>query len=269
MTPTRTVGRYGRTYVWPEKKPHELVVPSVTTIIGGGIPKPALAPWNAKMVAEFAVDNSDSWLNLDRDDAIDLLKRSPFRKTKKAADHGSLVHTALEAFGNGAEEIPTLPDKSHRKQYEGALQFLRDFEVEPVYTEFTVFSREHEYAGTADLLGPVTFPAEMLLDSKPRPTCIIDYKTGKAIYPEFAVQLTSYARGDFIADGASGMELPLPEIDYLIVVRPKRRGGYEAKVYENSQAVFDLFLAAKEIHEREDTLAHVEVGRVLTGPEEE
>jgi hypothetical protein len=268
MTPTRTVGRYGRTYVWPEKKPHELTVPSVTTIIGGGIPKPALAPWNAKMVAAYAVDNRESWAGLERDAAIDLLKRSPFRKTKKAADHGKLVHTALEAFSNGEDELPTLPEKSHRKQYEGALQFLRDFKVEPLFTEFTVFSREHEYAGTSDLLGPVTFPPEMLLDSKERPVCIVDYKTGKAIYPEAAIQLNSYARGDFIADGATGTELPLPLIDYLIVVRPKRRGGYEVKVYEPSQAVFDLFLAAKRIHERDEILAHVEVGRVLTGPEE-
>jgi hypothetical protein len=268
LTPTRTVGRYGRTYVWPEKKPHELVVPSVTTIIGGGIPKPALAPWNAKMVAEFAYDNRGAWINLERDAAIDLLKRSPFRKTKKAADHGSLVHAALDAYGSGAEEITALKEKSARKQYEGALQFLRDFKVEIEHTEVTCFSRKHEYAGTTDVIGTVTFPVEMLLDSKPRPRCVIDYKTGKRIYDEYAVQLVSYARADFIADGATGLEIPMPEIDYVIVVRPKRRGGYEAKVYEPTDDVFGLFLAAKEIHERDETLSHVAVGSVLTGPEE-
>ena len=32
-------------------------VPGVTTLIGGGIPKPALYPWYARMVAEFVDQN--------------------------------------------------------------------------------------------------------------------------------------------------------------------------------------------------------------------
>lgn len=49
-------GRGMRTYKWPPSGDPEMEVVSVTSVIGGGIPKPFLAPWSAKMVAEFAVD---------------------------------------------------------------------------------------------------------------------------------------------------------------------------------------------------------------------
>lgn len=271
MTPTRTTYTSGRKYVWPEKKPHELVVPSVTTIIGGGIPKPALAPWNAKMVATYAVEHREAWQDLEPADAIDLLKRSPFRHTKNRADEGTIVHTALDAYAAGLpdDQIPIPKNKSLVKQIEGALQFLRDFKVTPHHSEVTIFSREHEYAGTTDLLGDVTFPDEMFIVPQ-EARCIIDYKTGKAIYDDYAVQLIAYAFGDFIAAKVNGepTELPVPMVDYVIVVRPKRRGGYEAKVFKPTEDVFELFLAAKVIHGRDDTLADASMGNMLTGPDE-
>jgi hypothetical protein len=273
VTPTRTIGRYGRTYVWPEKKPHELQVPSVTTVLSGGVPKPALAPWNAKMVATFAVKNKDAWEKLEEDDAIDLLKRSPFRKTKIAADRGSLVHRALDAFAAGEDHVVP-KEKQLRAQYDGALQFLRDFKVEPEHTEVTIFSRQHGYAGTTDVVGNVVLPKELDIDDFMNPrkregSAIIDYKTGKAIYDEAVIQANGYAFGDFIADGATGQEIPLKLVDFLIIVRPKRRGGYEVKVFEPSTAVHNVFLAALVVSAREDACAQSFVGRMLTGPEED
>jgi hypothetical protein len=269
VTPTRTIGRYGRTYVWPEKQPYELQVPSVTTILSGGVPKPALAPWNAKMVATFAVKHKDAWQGLDDEDAIDLLKRSPFRSTDKAAKAGTLVHVALEAFNAGAEHVPVPKDKALKAQYDGALQFLRDFRVETTHTEVTIFSRQYGYAGTTDILGTVTLPSDIdPLRTSGR--AIIDYKTGKAIYDEAVIQANAYAHGDFIAHGGPApYEEPLGEFDFIIIVRPKRRGGYEAKLYKPSQEVLDVFLAAKVVGEREDSCRHSYAGRVLTGPEED
>jgi hypothetical protein len=259
--------------VWPEKRPHELEVPSVTTILSGGVPKPALAPWNAKMVATFAVKNKDAWANLEEDDAIDLLKRSPFRKTKIAADRGTLVHRALDAYAAGEDHVVP-KEKPLRAQYDGALQFLRDFQVETHHTEVTIFSRKHGYAGTTDVVGGVVIPDSIDLNDFMNPrkrtgTAVIDYKTGKAIYGDAVIQANAYAFGDFIADGASGQELSLPMVDFLIIVRPKRRGGYEAKVYEPSAAVHAVFLAAMVVRERDEVVEHTEIGRVLTGPVDE
>lgn len=265
MAQTRTVYKRGRHYVWPEKPPHELEVPSVTTIIGNGIPKPALAPWNAKMVATFAVENKDKWNQLDDEDAIDMLKRSPFRMVRKRADEGTLVHTALENYAMGTEHVPP-EDIGLRGQYDGALQFLRELDVVVHHSEATVFSRTHGYAGTSDIFGEVSLPADLLLPQG-RKTAIIDYKTGKAIYAEYAVQLQAYASGDFIGL-ADGSEVPVPEVDYLIVVRPKRRGGFEAAIYEPSEEVFEIFLAAKTVSEREQRLGNIEVGRTNVGPDD-
>lgn len=266
MAPTKTVHQRGRHYVWPTRKPYELVVPSVTNILGNGIPKQALAPWNAKMVAEFAVKHRDEWGGLPEEAAIDMLKRSPYRTTDRSARAGKIVHNAIEQYVEGVEhKTPT--DKALKNQYLASIAFLNDFKVKARYSEVTIFSREHEYAGTTDLIGEATLPKEITRGRPKRGNGIIDYKTGKRIYDEHSIQLNAYAFGDFIAT-QDGQEIPVPPIDFLIVVRPKKRGGYEAKVYEPSEDTLAVFLAAKTVAAREDVLEHAELGRVLTGPDE-
>jgi hypothetical protein len=265
VAPTRTLAKRGRHYVWPVKAPHELVVPSVTTITGA-LPKEWAGPWNAKMVAEFAVEHRDEWVGLPPDAAIDMLKRSPYRFTDRSARAGTLVHNTIDAYMEG-RDVPKPKDKGLAKQVEGALQFLRDFKVKPQFSEVTIFSREHEYAGTTDLVGKVTLPASVKL-KKRNGNAIIDYKTGKRIYDEHPVQLNAYARGDFIAMH-DGTEEPVPPIDYLIVVRPKKRGGYEAKIYVPDEARFQLFLAARVVSQRSDVLEYADVARVLVGPDDQ
>lgn len=267
MTPTKTVAKKGRHYVWPLKPPYELVVPSVTNITGS-LPKEWAGPWNAKMVATFAVENLDSWKGLDKEDAIDLLKRSPYRTTDRAARAGKLVHNAIEQYVTGTKhEAPK--DKALKNQYVASLAFLKDFKVKPKFAEVTIFSREHEYAGTTDLLGNVTIPVKAGLPKGMSRTgfAVIDYKTGKRIYDEHPVQLNAYACGDFIA-GQDGSETPMPHVDFLIVCRPKKRGGYEAMIYVPDEAMVHLFLAAKVVQARDEILEHAQIGRVLTGPDE-
>ena len=79
---------------------------SVTTIIGGGLPKPVLINWAKKFTAEYAVDNleklnalcaPDSDGTIDRAGAVDWLKGAAFRDRDKKADIGTAVHAAAEA----------------------------------------------------------------------------------------------------------------------------------------------------------------------------
>jgi hypothetical protein len=267
MTPTKTVAKKGRHYVWPLKPPYELVVPSVTNITGS-LPKEWAGPWNAKMVAEFAVKHREDWAGLAADDAIDLLKRSPYRTTDKAARAGKIVHNAIEQYVSGVKHSPP-SDKALKNQYLASLAFLKDFKVKPKFAEVTIFSREFEYAGTTDLLGPVTIPAVAGLPKGMKRTgyAVIDYKTGKRIYAEHPVQLNAYSRGDFIAQ-QDGTETPMPRVDFLIVVRPKKRGGYEAMIYTPDDKRFELFLACKVVQGRDEILEDAQIGRVLTGPDE-
>src|SRR5919206_204427 len=93
---------------------------SVTTILKGALPAPALMNWGMKSVAEFAVANyrqlsamcSASYRFTRGDDgtvsgvigdpdgvqaAIDWLKGSPYRERDRKADLGSRVHEYAEA----------------------------------------------------------------------------------------------------------------------------------------------------------------------------
>src|SRR5690348_144937 len=71
-------------------------VDGVTTVIGNGVPKPALMPWAAREVATFAADNLELLGQLERDARIDLLKGAHYRDRDKAARRGTEVHRLAE-----------------------------------------------------------------------------------------------------------------------------------------------------------------------------
>lgn len=241
--------RAGREYVWPSTPPYELAVPSVTSILAAGLPKPALQYWAARSVAEFAYDHADGWRGLPREAAIDLLKRAPYRATSSRAGAGSAVHQAIDRHlkqvsGNALAD-------EERGLYEAALAFLSNYEPDVLHSEVTVYSRRHLYAGTADILARIGGV----------PT-VIDFKTGKAVYPEYAIQLASYAFADFAADG--DRERPLDELGPFrsgIIVRLSNDGRYEAVRFRLDHDLFAVFLAAKAIHSyQRDAASYIETG---------
>ena len=123
-------------------------VDGVTTVIGNGVPKPALVPWAAREVATFAVDNFDTIRDLKRDEAIDLLKGAHWRERDRAARRGTEVHGYAEQMING-EEVD-IPEElvGHVDSY---IHFLQDFNVQPVLVEVVVGNRTHRWMGTIDL----------------------------------------------------------------------------------------------------------------------
>lgn len=82
----------------------------VTTLLGG-LPKPALTGWAAKTVAHFAVQHKSSWVNLPATDAVKLLKGAPWSQRDDAADRGSAIHAAIEAYLNDAPLPDTLTEE--------------------------------------------------------------------------------------------------------------------------------------------------------------
>lgn len=246
-----------RVYHWPPQPPYELEVVSVTSITGSGIPKPWLAPWQAKMVATYAVDNVDEWLGLSKIDtqgAIDLLKRSPYRSTSEKADIGTIVHSAVEAYIKGTpftkeqlEEVLTerrVPEgkwKSTAGYIAGAMEFLFEQEPEIIASEATVYSRTHGYAGTTDLI------AKMRVGKTKKPV-IIDFKTSARIYDEVGLQLCAYANADFVGHN-DGTETPLmPDGEPItdgVAVRLMPTGRYEPVAFSFTPELYGVFLAAK------------------------
>jgi hypothetical protein len=187
---------------WLDGKP----VPGVTTLLGKGLPKPALPYWSAKSVAEYVVDNPeqvDNLRSLGRGPAVAALKAIPWQARDEAAVRGTDVHKLAEEIIHGREvDVP----EHLLAHVEGYVRWLDEFSVEPILTEFQVASRTHWYAGTGDAVVRIGDTAWLL-----------DWKTSKGVYGETALQTAAYAGADwYLAD--DGTETPIPEVDRIGVV---------------------------------------------------
>jgi len=237
--PALARGKTGRRYVWPPgtDKP-ELVVPSVTTILGN-MNKPALVNWAAKEVATYAVDNIPSWENLPPGDAVDLLKRAPYRNMTRKGDIGTAVHAAVEATASEGD-APTI-DPDLLPYVAGAIQFFEDMVETVLFLEVTIFNRTFEYAGTTDAI-------LILKDGR---TAMTDWKTSKNIYPEVALQLQAYAAGEFIGF-PDGTTKDLPKADIGLAVHLPGDTTYTAKEVPLSDRLFRTFVALRTIQSWKD-----------------
>jgi hypothetical protein len=231
-----TRGDGTRTYTWRNERFF-----SVTTIIGGGIPKPVLVNWAKKFTAEYAVNHIDALNTLvadDRDGAVDWLKGAAYRDRDRAAELGTDVHNAVEAYALG-KPYPTWGPLV-KPRMDAFVRFLDQYE--PVYelTEASIFNRAERYAGTLDAIA--TFPT--LGDRR----FLFDVKTGgKAVYPEAAVQLAAYRYAEFVG-APDGSEQPLPEVDACAVLHIPDGGGFEFVEVIADREIFQAFLFAREVY---------------------
>lgn len=158
----------------------------VTTYCGG-IPKPWLGAWAAKMVAEYAVDHIDAWKILpSRTDQVKLLKGTPWSKRDDAGDRGTAVHKTLEAI---VRDQP-IPDDLTEDELACAIaaeSFLEARGSKILASELIVYNRTHGYAGTLDLW-EIDDAGDFW---------ILDYKTSKGVYAEHAIQQTAYRHAEF------------------------------------------------------------------------
>ena len=207
-------------------------VPGVTTILGV-LDKPALPRWAAKSVAEHVADNPDgvqTLRDMGRDTLVTALAKVPWERRDAAGERGTTFHALAERIANGEEvDVP----ESQVPLVENALAFMEDYDVRPVLTEAAVGSREHRYAGTLDLIADSTVGR-----------AIFDWKSGKAIYPRFALQLNAYAFADF--HGLRGDEHPLPEVGAAYGVHI-RADGYDLIPLRFGRDVFEEFLAVRAV----------------------
>ena len=225
-------GRGGRWYVW-----HKRRYWSVTTIISGGLPKPVLVNWAKKVTAEAAVANLDVLAQLAADSpegAIDWLKRAPDRTRDKAGNIGSLVHAASEAYVLG-RPYPEWGE-AQAPYMASFLAWLHDFTPEFVAVEAPCFSIKHRYAGTLDAIAVINGKRYLL-----------DYKSGKGVYPEVGLQLAAYRFSESFIGLPDGTEEPTPKVDECAVVH-LRPEGYEFVPIRADEEVFRAFLYVREVY---------------------
>ena len=137
---------------------------SVTTIIGGGVPKPALLFWAAKTVTDSAIENLPALVAASRfPDQLeahrDWIKRAHTRKKDERAEVGSAVHMIIEARILGTplpksvqvgDEEWALDGEELKPYIDRFLAFERDWQPEWTASEMVVANPTLGYAGTLD-----------------------------------------------------------------------------------------------------------------------
>jgi hypothetical protein len=141
-------------------------VPGVTTVVGV-LNKPALVPWANKLGLQ----------GIDTRTYVDAL-----------AAVGTAAHATILAdlSGKGAESALVDLDRITRDLAENCyLSFCawrNQHELKPIALEVQMVSETWRYGGTADFVGYVDGVLEL-----------VDFKTGKGIYPEHFIQLAGYS----------------------------------------------------------------------------
>ena len=222
---------------------HGRQLPSVTTVLEV-IAKPALGPWYAKeerrqletALLEVLVQPGPADREAYKAFVLEQLAaaitgvKAADRARERAATIGTAVHAGIEwhlrtQLGEDAGPEPLLPEAA-AWAVESWKDWAKSVALEPLALERVVYCEDCGYAGTMDLYARV----------KGIPT-ILDWKTGRAIYPEALLQNVAYRH--------AAARLGMPAWQGLVVRLPKRLDdpAWEAMTVPATITV-DEFLAA-------------------------
>lgn len=223
---------------WTTPKP----TTGVTTYCSA-LSKDFLAPWAAKLAAEYVLSHKDA-----QTDAVTLEQAK--KQWKLAGDSGAragkLGHLYVEAKLTGrAVTMPSsTEDKAVVESVASALDaFMEDWRPEIVKSEMVVYSKIHDYAGTADFVAKT--------DDK---LIIGDWKTTNTskynpdgLYASYFAQVGAYA--------LAYEEMTGEKIDDLWLVNlPKDGGQYKLKKLEDTNLTktdaIAYFLSLKSAYEQ-------------------
>lgn len=105
-----------------------------------------------------------------------------------AAERGTLIH------GYIAESTPLADVPEELRPYvESYAKAVIELGIKPVLVERTIINDRYGYAGSFDMLAKVREHGDE--------TVIVDLKTGKGAYPEYALQVYAYLKGDAVMHG--------------------------------------------------------------------
>lgn len=212
-------------------------VPSVTTILNGGIPKPALIYWAAQVTAEAVADlpsTVDELRRLGRAPFVAALTAVHKQRRNEAAVRGTDVHAYAEHVVHG--DTVDVPDDLV-DVVSGYARWLDLFGLVPELVERPVASRTHGYAGRFDVIGTMRDGQRWLLD----------IKSSRGVYGDAACQLSAYARAEFYVPADDIVETRLPDIDRIGVVHVTPSGTDLYPMGDIDQG-FAEFLAAQTIY---------------------
>lgn len=223
-------------------------VPGDTTIVGNGLPKPALLNWAGDATAEYAVDNWELLGELPLSERLKRIKGGRYEKRDAAASRGTAVHAMSERLITGEKVV--VPDEL-TGYVSACVDFLNDFDVRPVHVEAVVYSETHRHVGTLDLIADVMLPempdyAGIPRDGEGYSRALLDWKTSRSgIFGEVALQLVAYRHSEFLIT-AGGDVIDMPEVDFCAGIHLRADGGYSFIPLDTGDDVYRDFLYVKE-----------------------
>lgn len=243
--PVRKDGPSGRFY-----EVDGALYPSVTHILQA-IGKPALINWAANTeraaVSEAAADLFEQFSQalvppvMPRESYLATLLarlgqvKAHQKELAKAGEVGTQIHKMIEWQMRTALKVDAGPQPVISDKAQWAVMAFEDFaksvSLKPVLIERTVYSKVHEFAGTMDLLARVN--GELVL---------IDFKSGKSVYPESFLQSAAYnvaltEMGYAPRNGALIVRLPKVDTD----------PAFEVVAVPPAEELFPVFLAVKAL----------------------
>lgn len=244
---------------------------SVTTILGGGVPKPALMFWAAQQCTDCAIENLPALVGASRFPAAlaelrSWILRAHTRKKDERAEVGSLVHKVVESrlLGTQLPESIAVGDTEWAVDGPELAPFLENFlrfeaDWKPVWTasEMVVANPVDGYAGTLDftldgsgLIGDALRGAGYAVPAGV--DLMGDTKTGgewdrvtsvghvHGVYPEAGLQMSAYRRAlkAWLRDG-SVVDMPATaEVGVVLHLRPEGYRLYPARCGDQEYSYF-------------------------------
>jgi hypothetical protein len=178
------------------------LLPSVTNILSV-VGKPALIGWAAKTEREMCLQAACAlWDEAPAGTRMSSMayratlearigkQKAHQRELTKAGEIGNQVHALIEwnmrrELGLPVKVQPTISDAA-QWAFMAWEDWRRQANLKPLAAESIVWSLQHGYAGTMDLL------AEVDIEAGGRVTAVLDWKTGKAVYSEALLQNAAY-----------------------------------------------------------------------------
>lgn len=187
-------------------------VPSVTTILGI-LNKPALLDWVWQMGTQ----------GLDYKAVRD-----------SAGDIGTLAHYLIICDLKGEKPDTSEYSTQDIEKAETCLikywGWAKGHKVEPIMLETPLLSEQYQFGGTIDFFGKV--------DGQPT---LLDFKTGKAIYPEFFCQLAAYEQ--LLAEAGQ-----LIEVTRILRIGRNEDEGFEERTIGRLDNQWQIFLNCLSIY---------------------
>lgn len=228
----RNYGR-GHAYYLGDRK-----LDGVTTLINGGLPKPALVGWAGRTVAEKAVNEWDTLAELPVATRLAKLVKAPDEARNSAGVKGTRIHALADKLAHG--EKVDVPD-GLAGHVESCVRFLDAYDVRTVHSERPCFHEKYLYGGTFDLRAELDSGEGFGVED-----WMLDWKTSASgAYGDTAFQLAGYG---------FSTHFELPDGTIAPMTRPKRYGvvwlradGFDLYPYHVNESVFREFLYIQQV----------------------